>query len=87
MQSPLQLRIARLTLIRHHIESIETACEGLYFDNVSSFHRSSWPFQSSQPFLTAIVEGTEMTWPWSAHWPAAPRSGSTSERETDRLVN
>jgi len=41
MQSPLQKWIARLTLIRQHIESTDPACEGLYFDNVFSFRRSS----------------------------------------------
>jgi len=65
MQSPLQKWIARLTLIRQHIESIDTACEGLYFDNVSSFRRSSRPLQSSQPFLMAITQRAEMSWPWS----------------------
>jgi hypothetical protein len=40
MQSTLQKLNARCTLIKQHFESLDTACEGLYIDKVSSFHRS-----------------------------------------------
>jgi len=86
MQSPLQKWIARRTLIKQHLESLDTACDGLYFDKLSSSHRSSWSFPSSQPFLTANRR---------KHWDEFRRGrsigrrrrgstwGSTSARERD----
>lgn len=56
MQSPRQDWIAHRTLMRQHLESMNTACEGLYLDNVSSFDRSSWSPRKRTTIGLSIAE-------------------------------